>query len=236
MLTFFDWQHRRSEVLPSVGIDRGEGGGGARGDGALRAGHTIGRTIDEVACMAWMRAVAMSGIASLAVCSPSAAAVQKVRFEVVGRTPAAGPQGAGSVAYYAPTKTLYVINKAQRAVDLFDLSDPAQPLARARIQFGGFPSGAPSAVATSTACGGVVAVALVDPWRGSRGVVAFYAPDGSRKYVRPAAAVWCRGWVVAQASDLPAGPSHDGGTAPRSIRRCGGLPCQAAVTILSQSS
>ncbi|MGK2939855.1 MAG: choice-of-anchor I family protein [Solirubrobacteraceae bacterium] len=113
-----------------------------------------------------------------ATAAPAFAAPAEVELTPLGRTPAGGEAAAEIAAFHAPTKQAFVTDAAANTIDVFDLTDPANPVAQPSIDLAPY-GGAPNSVATSKACGGLVAVAQEAPTRTDAGKVLFFKPDGT---------------------------------------------------------
>lgn len=112
-----------------------------------------------------------------AACPAAAAAPAELNLTNLGRTPAAGAAGAEIASYHAPTKQMFVTNAATNAIDVFDITNPASPVAKPSIALAPY-GGGPNSVATSKTCGGLVAVAQEADVRTDPGKVLFFKPNG----------------------------------------------------------
>lgn len=120
----------------------------------------------------------LTAAALAATASPALAAPSAVEFTDLGRT-AAGGLGAAEIAtFHAPTKQSFVTNAAQNRIDVFDLTDPANPVAQTPIDLAPY-GGEPNSVATAKTCGGLVAVAQQADVKTDLGKILFFKPDGT---------------------------------------------------------
>lgn len=84
--------------------------------------------------------------------------------------------GAAEIAAHDPgTQRLFVVNGADRAIDILDMRNPASMTRVGRITFGGELGVAANSVAVKN---GIVAVAIEADPKTSPGTVAFYTPEG----------------------------------------------------------
>ena len=96
---------------------------------------------------------------------------RQITIQRIGSTPFIGSAGAEITAYDPVTKRIFSTNVAQFRIDIFDISNPAQPLLVGVIPL----AGVPNSIAVRD---GVVAVAVENLDKTTRGRVAFFDAYG----------------------------------------------------------